>query len=154
MVGTGELVQLVSTTQSTNCAVPVGCENFLLRPAMAAGRAVDKERLAPHALMHRLPATLPMFLFLADVLLPRRQGSLQPHWEHQRELLKLNHQEGGPSCQKMQEATLCYLSILPSTAADLWARSKQHKMCTIRETTDQKKKLESYVSKARSEKTR
>ena len=96
MVGTDMLVLRVSTTQSTNCAVLVGCKNFALEPAIAAGRVVDKNRVAPHALMYRLPAALPMFLFLADVLLPRRQGSLQPHWEHHREWLKLNHQ----ACQK------------------------------------------------------
>ena len=85
------LVLPVSRTQSTNCAVPVGCENFSVQSAMAAGRAVDKDRLAPHALMHRLPATLPIGFFLGDVLLPKHQGSLQPHWKHRRELLKLNH---------------------------------------------------------------
>ena len=61
MVGTDMLVVRVSRTPSTNCAVLDGCRNFALEPAIAAGRVVDKERLAPHALIYRLPATLGMF---------------------------------------------------------------------------------------------
>ena len=143
MVGTDMFVVRVSRTPSTNCAVLVGCRNFALEPAIAAGKVVDKERLAPHALIYRLPATLPNGCFLGDVLLPKHQGSLQPHWKHRRELLKLNHKIRLVTQRKRQ----LFVIFRPHCrqVRTFGHNPHKNKMGTIREATDQTKKLESSV---------